>query len=205
MNQINHGSWKRGFTPLGIISTLVGLALFVYFINRAGVGRILEGVQRLQAGFLLVIAISAIRQTVRSIAWMLCIEAPHRLRFRDAFRARVMGDAIGNIVPFVSFMVAEPSKPVLIRDRVPLMVGFPALAIENIFYSVSVAVFILSGMVALLFNFHLPKGFRITSIVIKYCHRRGNSVDNCRGVLTDSEAIGFRECGHDVSSSSRDK
>jgi len=163
---INHGSRKRAFTPLGIISTLVGLALFVYFVNRAGVGQILEGVQRLNAGFLLVIAISAIRQTVRSIAWVLCIEAPHRLRFRDAFRARVMGDAIGNIVPFVSFMVAEPSKPVLIRDRVPLMVGFSALAIENIFYSVSVAVFVLSGMVALLFNFHLPKGFRITGIVI---------------------------------------
>ena len=163
---INQGSRKRGFTPLGIVFTLVGLALFVYFVNRAGIGQILEGVQRLRAGFLLVIAISAIRQTVRSFAWMLCIEPPHRLRFRDAFRARVMGDAIGNIVPFVSFMVAEPAKPVLIRDRVPLMVGFSAIAIENIFYSLSVAVFILSGMIALLFNFHLPRGFRITSIVI---------------------------------------
>jgi len=158
-------SRKRTFTPFGIISALVGLALFAYFVKKAGVGQIADGIQRLGAGFLLVIAISAIRQIARSIAWTLCIEEPYRLRFRDAFRARVMGDAIGNILPFVSFIVSEPSKPALIRDRVPLMVGFSAIAIENIFYGLSVAVFILSGMIALLLNFHLPKGLRIASIV----------------------------------------
>lgn len=157
---------RRGFTPFGILSTLIGLVLFAYFVNKAGVSQIVEGIQRLHAGFLLVIVISAARQSARSIAWCLCVERPNRLRFIDAFRARVMGDAIGNIVPFVSFMVAEPAKPALIRDRLPLMAGFSAIAIENIFYSLSVAVFILSGMVALLLNFHLPKGFRIASIVI---------------------------------------
>jgi Lysylphosphatidylglycerol synthase TM region len=163
---LNQPSKKRSFTPFGIVSTLVGLALFTYFVNKAGVSQILEGIEHLYFGFLLVIAISALRQASRSIAWKLCVEPPYRLRFWDAFRARLMGDAIGNIVPFVSFMVAEPSKPVLIRDRIPLMVGFSALAIENIFYSMSVAVFILSGMLALLFNFQLPKGLRIASIVI---------------------------------------
>ena len=158
-------SRKRGFTPLGIISTLVGLGFFAYFVKKAGVSHIADGIQRLGAGFLIVIAISSIRQIARSIAWTLCIEEPYRLPFRDAFRARVMGDAIGNILPFVSFIVSEPAKPALIRDRVPLMVGFSAIAIENIFYSLSVAVFILSGMIALLLNFHLPKGLRIASIV----------------------------------------
>jgi len=162
----NEAARARTFTPIGIVSTLVGLGLFAYFVNRAGVGQILAGIQRLQAGFLLVILISAIRQAARSAAWCLCVERPYRLRFIDAFRARVMGDALGNITPFVSFMVSEPAKPALIRDRLPLMAGFSAIAIENIFYSLSVSVFILSGMLALLFNFHLPRGFRIASIVV---------------------------------------
>jgi len=119
----------------------------------------------LGVGFLLVLAISAVRQTVRSVAWTLCMEEPYRLRFRDAFRARVMGDAIGNVVPFGSFVLSEPAKPALIRDRVPFMAGLSAIAIENIFYSLSVAVFIFSGMVALLLSFTLPKGLRIASIV----------------------------------------
>ena len=156
---------KKGLTPLGVIGFIVGLALFAYFVEKAGVGQILDGIGRLGAGFALVIAISALRQITRSIAWMLCMEPPYRLRFRDAFRARVMGDAIGNILPFAGFLVSEPAKPALIRDRVPLMAGFSALAIENIFYALSVALFIFSGMVALLLSFTLPKGLRLVSFI----------------------------------------
>ena len=159
-----HGS-RRGLTPLGIVFAVLGLALFAYFVKKAGIGQIAGGIQRLGAGFLLIIAISAVRQVVRSLAWSLCVEAPYRLGFWDAFRARVMGDAIGNVLPFASFAISEPAKPVLIRDRVPLMAGFSAIAIENLFYGLSVAVFIFSGMVALLLSFSLPKGLRLASII----------------------------------------
>ena len=156
---------KKGLTPLGVIGFIIGLALFAYFVEKAGVGQILDGIRRLGAGFVLVILVSSLRQIARSIAWILCMEPPHRLRFRDAFRARVMGDAIGNILPFAGFLVSEPAKPALIRDRVPLMAGFSALAIENIFYALSVALFIFSGMLALLLSFTLPKGLRLVSII----------------------------------------
>jgi hypothetical protein len=158
-------SRKKGVTPFGVISLLLGLALFGYFVRKAGVSQILEGISRLGFGFILVVAVSAIRQIARSIAWTLCMETPFRLRFRDAFRARIMGDAIGNILPFAGFLVSEPAKPALIRDRVPLMAGFSALAIENSFYALSVALFICSGMVALLLGFALPKGLRLISII----------------------------------------
>lgn len=156
---------KRAFTPLGIIFAVAGLGLFIYFVKRAGVGQITEGIRRLGAGFVLILAISAVRHVVRSIAWMLCMEAPYRLRFWDALRARLMGDAIGNILPFASFIVSEPAKPALIRDRVPLMAGFSGIVIENIFYSLSVVVFVFSGMLALLLNFSLPKGLRLASLI----------------------------------------
>jgi hypothetical protein len=39
------------------------------------------------------------------------MEAPFKLRFIDAFRARIMGDAIGNILPFAGFLVSEPANP----------------------------------------------------------------------------------------------
>src|SRR2546430_1500749 len=165
MIETTSDSRRKRFTSFGVISLVLGLALFAYFVKKAGVGQILDGISRLGAGFFLVIAVSTIRQIARSIAWMLCMEEPIKLRFRDAFRARVMGDAIGNILPFAGFIVSEPAKPALIRDRVPLMAGFSALAIENIFYALSVALFIFSGMIALLLSFTLPKGLRIISII----------------------------------------
>src|ERR1700694_2040468 len=156
---------KKGLTPIGIVFVVLGLALFVYFVKKAGVGQIADGIRRLGAGFLLIIAISSVRHVVRSFAWSLCVEEPYRLRFWDAFRARVMGDAIGNVLPFASFVVSEPAKPALIRDRLPLMAGLSALAIENIFYGLSVAVSISAGMVALLLSCSLPKGLRLASII----------------------------------------
>jgi hypothetical protein len=166
MNQMKARGSRRGLTPLSIIFVVVGLALFAYFVKKAGLGQIADGIQRLGAGFLLIIAISAVRQIVRSLAWSLCVEGPYRLRFWDAFRARVMGDAIGNILPFASFVISEPAKPALIRDRVPLMAGFSAITIENIFYGLSVAVFISSGMIALLLSFSLPQGLRVGSFFV---------------------------------------
>src|SRR5215216_5280876 len=155
---------SRRFAPLGIIFGLLGLLLFAYFVRRAGVGEIISNIQRLGAGFLLILAVSSLRYVVRALAWMRCIEPPHKLPFRDAFAARLMGDALGNIIPFVSVAVSEPSKAVFVKDRVPLVVGLSGLAIENIFYALTVALFIFSGTATLLLSFPLPRGLRYASI-----------------------------------------
>jgi len=157
-------SGSRRFAPLGIIFGLLGLILFAYFVSRAGVSVIVSRIQELGAGFLLILAVSSIRYMVRALAWTRCIDPPYRLRFRDAFAARLMGDALGNIIPFVSVAVSEPSKAVFVKDRVPLMVGLSGLAIENIFYGLSVALFIFSGTATLLLSFSLPKPLRYASV-----------------------------------------
>ena len=157
-------SGSRRFAPLGIIFALVGLLLFAYFVSKAGVGLITERIQELGAGFLLILVVSSARYVVRALAWTRCIEPPFKLPFRDAFAARIMGDALGNVIPFVSAAVSEPSKAVFVKDRVPLMVGLSGLAIENIFYGLTVAIFIFSGTATLLLSFSLPKPLRYASI-----------------------------------------
>ena len=157
-------SGGRRFAPLGIIFGLAGLLLFAYFVSKAGIAEIFYRIQLLGAGFLLILAVSSLRYVVRALAWIRCIEPPHRLPFRDAFAARIMGDALGNIIPFVSAAVSEPSKAVFVKDRVPLLVGLSGLAIENIFYALSVALFIFSGTATLLLTFSLPKALRYASI-----------------------------------------
>ncbi len=162
---IEKRSGSRRFAPLGIIFGLLGLILFAYFVSHAGVGNIASHIQELGAGFLLLLAISSIRYVVRSLAWTKCVEGPDRLPFRDAFAARLMGDALGNIIPFISVAVSEPSKAVFVKHRVPLLAGLSALAIENIFYGLSVALFIFCGTTTLLLSFSLPKSLRYATIV----------------------------------------
>jgi hypothetical protein len=163
VSRISEKHTKR-FAPLGIIFAILGLLLFAYAVRKAGVNEIISGIQRLGAGFLLILALSSIRHTVRSLAWVRCFEPPYNLRFRDAFAARLMGEALGNIIPFVSIAVSEPSKAAFVRRRVPLMAGLSALAIENIFYSLSVVLIIFSGMTTLLISFPLPKPLRYAAV-----------------------------------------
>jgi hypothetical protein len=159
------GARNKKLARFGIVFAVLGLLLFAYFVRKAGVSDILAGIGRLGWGFLLIIAISGVRQTARSLAWLRCFEPPYNLRFRDAFAARVVGDALGNIVPLASVAVAEPSKAAFVTDRVPLMASLSALALENIFYSLSVVLLIFSGTAALLFSFSLPKPLRYASII----------------------------------------
>ena len=157
-------SRNRKLARFGVLFAVLGLLLFAYFVRKAGVSQIMAGIQRLGFGFLLILAISAVRQIARSLAWTRCFEAPHKLRFRDAFAARIMGDSLGNIIPLASVAVSEPSKAAFVTHRVPLMASLAALALENIFYSLSVVLLIFSGTAALLLSFSLPKPLRYASI-----------------------------------------
>ncbi len=150
---------SRRLTPTGIIFAVLGMMLFAYYIWRAGPQAIWQNMLDLGAGFLLVLLISAVRPLVRSCAWTLCFEAPHRLRLRDALRAYLAGDALGNVMP-LGIVVSEPTKAALVRDRVPLSASIAALAVENLFYSLSVALFIFAGTCALLLSFPLPQKLR---------------------------------------------
>lgn len=152
------------FAPLGIIFAVLGLILFAYFIRKAGIGQIVAGITRLGYWFGVVILLSAGRQLVRSLAWTQCFEPPHKLRLIHAIEARIMGDALGNLIPLASVAVSEPSKAVFVRDRVPLLSALAALALENIFYSLSVVLFIFSGTTALMLSFQLPKPLRYASV-----------------------------------------
>jgi hypothetical protein len=154
---------NRKLARFGFIFALLGLVLFAYFVRKAGVSQIIDGIKRLGVGFLLILGISALRQITRSLAWTRCFESPYSLRFRDAFTARVMGDALGNIIPLASVAVSEPSKAAFVTDRVPLLASLSALALENIFYSLSVAIFIFSGTAALLLTFPLKPALRYAS------------------------------------------
>ncbi len=157
-------SRKKNLARFGIVFAILGLLLFAYFVRKAGVSEVMVGIKRLGFGFLLILLISSTRHMVRALAWTRCFEAPYSLRFRDAFAARLMGDAVGNIVPLASAAVSEPSKAAFVTNRVPLLASLSAIALENIFYSLSVVLFIFSGTAALLLSFSLPKPLRIASI-----------------------------------------
>jgi len=139
-----------------------GLALLGWLVWSAGPQQIWGGLRQVGWGLVAIIAIAGLRFGVRAVAWRLCLEPPHRLRLGEAFTAVLCGDALGNATP-LGPLVSEPAKVAFVRDRVPMAAAFTALAIENLFYTLSVAAMIAAGITALLLRGGLERELRLAA------------------------------------------
>jgi Lysylphosphatidylglycerol synthase TM region len=143
-----------------MLTTALGIGLFLWLMWIAGPRKIWQGVTQVGWGLAIIIVIAGVRFAARAVAWIRCLEPPHTLRLADAFMAVVSGDALGNATP-LGPLVGEPAKVAFVRRRVPLGVAFTALAIENIFYTLSVAAVIAAGTIALLLRGGLAGDVRL--------------------------------------------
>ena len=145
----------RRLTLGGGLAAIGGLVLFVYFIQRAGVSDVFDGIRRLGWAFLIVVALGGIRHLVRAAAWRHCLEGSHSLSLGRVFQAVIVGDALGNLTP-LSLIVSEPAKGIFLRDREPLWRTLPALAVENLFYTLSAMLVIAGGLVGVFLVLQRP-------------------------------------------------
>ena len=151
-------------TPGGIAAAVFGAALFALTIGRTDPQNIASGLHSVGWGFLAIIAISGFRLLVRAWAWTLCSEGEPRLRIRDTFPAFLSGDALGNLTP-LGLVASEATKAVYVRHRVPLMTAVSGLTVENLIYTLSVAVVITGGTLALLLDYQLSGNLQASFLV----------------------------------------
>jgi hypothetical protein len=142
--------------------SIVGAALLIWQLQRTGLDEIKQGLWQVGWGFLGILALSLVRFALRAVAWTTLMD--HRRGVATAIGATLAGDAIGNLTP-LSLLVSEPAKSMYLRDEVPGSRSFPALAAENFFYSVSVAVYIILGTIAMLQEFSVPPELRLAGIL----------------------------------------
>ena len=136
-----------------VVSIIAGLVLFVYALRLAGVHEVLDGIRKTGAGFAWIILLSGLRFVVRCLAWRLCVEEPERLSMGDALAAFITGDAIGNLT-FFGPVASESTKAMVVRRQLPTISALSSIALENIFYALSVAVMVLVGSLVFVEAFH---------------------------------------------------
>ncbi len=142
---------RRGRSVPGLIAAAAGVVLFVWFVQRTGTAEIAAGIGRLGWAFPAVAAMGGLRLAARALAWRGCLDRPHRLTRRHAFHAMVAGDTLGNLTP-LGLLVSEPAKTLFAGDREPASRTLPALAVENLFYTLSAALVVAGGAMALAFR-----------------------------------------------------
>lgn len=139
---------RRQPGAFSLLATIGGLALFGYYLQEAGVAEVAGRIRQLGWMFALILVLSGLRFAARSLAWLQCLPPGHGLRLRDMLAAFIAGDAVANLTP-LSIVAGEPIKVLYLRRRTPLERTVPALAVETLFYTLSMVVVIGAGAVAL--------------------------------------------------------
>jgi hypothetical protein len=151
---------------LNILFAAIGLALLVFTVQRVGGwGSVVDGIGTIGWWFAAVVALGALRMVCRTRAWMVCANDP-QLRFRDAFGAWIVSDAMGNLTP-LGVLASEPTKILMIRSKIPTVTSIASVTIENAFYTASVLIVLLSGTWLFLQRADVPAGLeQISELII---------------------------------------
>ena len=149
---------RRSFIWLQVIAFLLGLGLLIYVVvYLVGIQPIFDALSRIGLfGFLILLGISGSRHVLRTLAMSAAVPKEHRhFNFVQAFAVRLGGEAI-SFLTFTGPLLGEATKVALLRKRVPLTYGVPALVVDNLLYNLSVVFFVLSGACVMLFTYNLP-------------------------------------------------
>jgi len=164
--EITNNNTRRSLVWLQTLAFLLGLGLLIYVINRVGVQPLFDALLRIGFGFFVVLGLSGLRHVLRTISMRAAVPPEHRrISFRHAFAARLGGEAI-SFLTFTGPLLGEATKVALLRKRVPLTYGVPALVVDNLIYNLSVVFFVLSGAVVMLLRYPLPPGVYLVLLVI---------------------------------------
>lgn len=154
-------SERKAYQLISLLGLLAGLVLFVYLIQETGVGAIFGAIRLMGASFLLLLLLAGARQYVRAIAWYHSIEPAEReIGLWELFRIRLVGEAVTDLTIAGPFL-GETTKALIVSRRLPVAHTLSSLFIENLLYSVSVALFILVGLFLFLANFTMAAEMRL--------------------------------------------
>lgn len=151
---------------LTLLVTALGLLLLARAIQKTGLAEITESIRSIGVtGLVAIIAISGLRLLLRSTAWVILMRDDSRVPLWRALAAMIAGDAVGNLTPF-SLAASEPAKAMLVRAHMPPQRALAALAAENFFYSLSVALSVLAGVAVLFAAYPVPDALRTLSLAL---------------------------------------
>jgi putative ABC transport system permease protein len=166
---VEEGSGKkknRVFYILQGVAFLFGLSLFFFVINRLGLEPIFDALLKIGFGFFIIICTNGLRHTLRTFSMSVAVDPEHRrFKFSHVFAARLGGETVA-FLTFTGPLLGEATKAALLRRRVPLAHGVPALVVDNMLYNLSVGAFMLSGAIVMLVFYPLPMFVSIILILI---------------------------------------
>jgi putative ABC transport system permease protein len=156
------GAKRRGrLFYVQLLAFAFGATLLVLLVRAVGVEPIFQALGQIGYGFFILLGLAGTRHALRTTSMRLAVAREHRrFSFWQAYTTRLAGETI-TFFTFTGPVLGEATKAALLRKRMPVPAAVQALAVDNLLYNLSVAVFISTGALVMLLTRDLPVGARL--------------------------------------------
>jgi hypothetical protein len=156
---------KSTFHAFQAASFLAGIILFVYMLRQTGLATLGHYLNTLGWGFLLIIALSAVRNCVRAGSWYVAIEPDERgITFWRLMNVMLAGESIKYLTAMGPLLAS--GKAAMIRRQIPLVQGFSSVLVENLIYYLTVFIFMFASLPVLVRLADVPGNVKLTASVL---------------------------------------
>ena len=149
---------------------LGGAALLAALVWHLGPADVIAELGRIGWYFVAAVLLGGAYSVVRALALHACVARPDVVRYRDALRIRLSGEAIQTLT-FTGPVVAEPTKAWLLETRgLTLTEGFAATITEYLIYTFVTAAMSITGLLILISTVDASPAFiRLAITIIVLC------------------------------------
>jgi uncharacterized protein (TIRG00374 family) len=140
---------------------LVGLGLFIYLLNRVGLGNILDNVRRLGFWFLLIFLVEAGRIFMQACGWSTIHNAFFKtIPLKTLFRIKIISDNFNFAIPSAS-LGGDAVRTLMIKKIIPLKDGIPSVLFDKTFEYIGSTAFLMICFFLGLLSAGLPDSLTI--------------------------------------------
>jgi len=172
---------------------LLGLALLVLLICRAGPSGVADQLKMVGWGLVLIVALGGISHLTKTIAWRLTFACDIRdLSFRRTFALRLVAEAIGSF-GLPGQVLGETTRVYLLGSALPVADSISSVTLDRGLYIISAALVSITGIVTALFVLPLSERWRLYAFLFA----------SALTLLLALIAIAFRRCWPVLSGAAR--
>ena len=144
---------------------ILGTALLISLIVRAGSDKLIENARTIGWGILLVLGLAGIGHIVKTWAWRLTLPAERKkVSFSRTLGLRLVSEAIGQF-GFVGQMVGDATRGSLLTSDLPASNVVSSVALDRGLFALSGLIVTIAGFAALLFMPTVSRGLRVTASI----------------------------------------
>lgn len=145
--------------------TAVGVIFLLYLIQRIGVAAVWDNLTHFGWWLMLTCGLGLVWLFLQACAWWKIQDAFfERVALVELFRVKIISDAFNLLLPSAS-MGGDAMRAFMIRERVPLRDGVPAVLFDKTIEFAASVVFLVTGLVLGLLFLRLPQALVIPAVV----------------------------------------